>query len=385
MNKAAVVLASVLISTAAARAENQSVAPTTPSITDFSQGMGIHAMPGASEPAGAPPDAAAPTGAKPSQSSAALACANSNGKAAPAQRAGACSVLIDSHKWTGKDIAWAYANRCAALATLKQNEKALADCSEAIAQDGDLAIAHEVRGQLYSKHGDYAQAMADFDKAIALGARNAGLFSGRGVLRLLAGDAGGALADFDQEVAIAGGDANSWLDRGSAQLGVGDDAKAEQDFAKATELNPTDPQAWLSRGVAALGAGDKAKAADYFDEALKRDPNMSYAALWRFLARDGSAQASSQLQAFSAKAPKTWPYAVTQLYLGHANDAETLAAASSGDQQCEAQFYVARNQIMKGDVTTATPGLKRAVETCPKNFIEFFRAVAELKKVEAAK
>ena len=371
MNKAAVVLASVLISTAAARAADQPAAP----LTDFS-GFGNHAMPAAPEAGVAP---------KRSQSPAALACANSDGKAAPAQRAGACSVLIDSHKWTGKDIAWAYANRCAALAALKQNDKALADCSEAIAQDGDLAIAHEVRGQLYSKHGDYAQAIADFDKAIALGASNAGVFSGRGVLRLLAGDARGALADFDREVEIAGGDANSWLDRGSAQLGVGDDARAEQDFAKATELNPKDPQAWLSRGVATLSAGDKAKAAEYFDEALKRDPNMSYAALWRFLARDGSAQASAELQAFSAKAPKTWPYAVTQLYLGHASDAETLAAASGGDQQCEAQFYVARNQIMKGDVKTATPGLQRAVDNCPKNFIEYFRAAAELKKVEAAK
>ena len=216
-------------------------------------------------------------------------------------------MLIDSHKWTGKDIAWAYANRCAALAALKQNDKALADCSEAIAQDGDLAIAHEVRGQLYSKHGDYAQALADFDKAIALGASNAGVFSRGGVCGCSRATRAARWRISTGRSKSPAATPNSWLDRGSAQLGVGDDARAEQDFAKATELNPKDPQAWLSRGVAALSAGDKAKAAEYFDEALKRDPNMSYAALWRFLARDGSAQASAELQAFPPRRRKPGP------------------------------------------------------------------------------
>jgi lipoprotein NlpI len=393
MNKAAVVLASVLISTGAARAENQPAAPATPPVTDFSQGVGPHAMPvlpspaaaPAAPPAGAPADAPAAPEAKPAPSPVALACANSSGATAPAQRVEACSALIDSHKWTGKDIAWAYANRCAALALLKQYEKALADCSEAIAQDDNQATAHELRGQLYNKHGDSAEALADFDKAVALGANSPALFSRRGLLRLLAGDPRKALESFDREVEIAGGSADSWLDRGSAWLGVGDDAKAEQDFAKATELSPNDPQTWLNRGVAALSAGDKAKAAEYFGEALKRDPNQTYAALWRFLARDGAAQAKSDLLAFAEKAPKTWPYAVTQLYLGRASAAQTLAAAESADQQCEAQFYIARHQLMKGDAKAAAPGFKRAAETCPKNFIEYFRAVAELKKAEAAK
>ena len=396
MKKAAALLAGVLISAGAARAQE----PAAPAI-DFGRGVGTHALPAtpdtvappaapaapASGPSAAPaPAAPAAQPGSPAQSAEALACANSDGKAAPAQRDDACTRLIDARKWTGKEISWAYSNRCSARVRLNQLDRALADCSEAIDQDPDLAQAYQLRAEIHRTRDNRAKAIEDYDKAAALGARNAALFAGRGALRLLDGDADKALADFNQEVAIAGGAEHAWMDRGGAYLGLGDDAHAEQDFGKATELAPNDAQAWLNRGVAALGAGDKAKAGDFFAEALKRDPAQIYAALWRFIARDGSEPAKAELQAYAEKASgKDWPFAVTQLYLGRAEVAETLGAAKTDDQQCEARFYIARHQLMKGEAPEAAIGLKRAVESCPKNFIEYFRAVAELKRLEAAK
>ncbi|MBB4198553.1 hypothetical protein CCR94_18645 [Rhodoblastus sphagnicola] len=389
MTKAVCFVAAALLFSGAARAEQPS-----PAVTDFSHGVGTHAMPTPPEsstaaPAGVTPPAAAPAASAPppapKQSAEALACANSDGKAAPQQRDDACSLLIDSHKWQGKEIAWAYANRCAVRVRLKQVDRALADCSEAIDQDPDQTMAYQLRAEIHRTRDERAKALEDFDKAIALGAKNAALFAGRGFVRLIDGDAAKALEDFDREVAIAGGAAEPWMDRGSAELGVGDDAKAEQDFAKAAELDPNNAQVWLNRGVAALGAGDSVRANAFFVEALKRDPNQTYAALWRFIARDGSPEAKAELQAYADKAGKDWPFAVTQFYLGRAEAGEIFGAAKSDDQQCEARYYVAHFQIMTGAAQDAAVGIKRAVDSCPKNFIEYFRAVADQKKLDAAK
>lgn len=317
------------------------------------------------------------------QSPEALACVNTNG--VPQARVDACSRIIDAKQWKGKRIAWAYANRCVAQTRLGHLDRALSDCAEAIDQDPELAFAYQWRGEIHRKRDERDKALEDFDKAVALGAKNATLFSGRGLMLLLKGDAQNALADYDQEVAVAGGDADAWMDRGSAQLGLGDDAKATADFTRATELAPGNALAWFNRGAAAFGAGDKAQAADNLERALKLDPQNAYAALWLFLTRDGSGQAKADLQAFAGKATKKdWPFAVTQLYLGAADAAQTLAAAKTGDQECEARFYIGAENLLKGAKDDAAVTLRRAVESCPKNFIEYFSAVAELKKLATA-
>lgn len=353
-------------------------------LTEFGRsGLGVRVLPSA------PPD---PQSAAP-QSPDALACANSNGVTAPQARIDSCSKVINSQKSQGKHIAWAYANRCAAWVKLGNLDHALADCDEALVQDADLAFSWQTRGDIYGKRGELDKAQDDYDKSQALGAKNAGLFAKRGSVFLRKGDAGKALADYDQEVTLAGGDANAWMDRGSARLSLGDDAKAQEDFAKATQLAPKDPQAWFNRGAAALGAGDKAQAVESLEQALKLDPQNVYAALWLFLARDGSDQAKADLRAFTGKASKKdWPFAVTQLYVGAADAAQTLATAKGADQECEARFYIGAQNLSKGaqnlsksDKDEARASLSRAVETCPKNFMEFFRATAELKRLEAAK
>ena len=243
MTRAVWIVAGALLVCGAARAEDQPGAP----VTDFSRALG---------PRVAPTAPAAPTASpaeKPTQSPEALACASSDGKVSAAQREEACSILIDQRKWTGKEIAWAYANRCGVRYRLKQLERALADCSEAIDQDPDQANAYQLRAEIHRKRDNRAKALEDYDKAVALGVKSAVVFAGRGLLHLLDGDGAKALADFDQEVAIAGGADDSWMDRGSAWLSLGENAKAEQDFAKATELAPKNAQAWLNSGRRGAG------------------------------------------------------------------------------------------------------------------------------------
>src|SRR5271157_3667562 len=82
---------------------------------------------------------------KSKQSPAATACATGNGQVALDLRITACTSLIESGQWKGKDIGWAYANRCAVYSAQGRDDKALADCVHAISLDPETVIPYQIR------------------------------------------------------------------------------------------------------------------------------------------------------------------------------------------------------------------------------------------------
>jgi len=70
------------------------------------------------------------------------------------------------------------------------------------------------------------------------------------------------------------------------------------------------------------------------------------------------------------------------LYLGRRSGGATLAAATKADERCEANFYIGEWQL-KQDEAAAVQSLKAAADTCPKTFVEFDGATAELKRLGA--
>jgi lipoprotein NlpI len=73
---------------------------------------------------------------------------------------------------------------------------------------------------------------------------------------------------------------------------------------------------------------------------------------------------------------------VTELYLGKRSPAATLGAVVKADDRCEAQFYIAEWHMLKGNLAEARPAFQTVANTCPKNFIEYQVAVAELKRLK---
>jgi lipoprotein NlpI len=57
-----------------------------------------------------------------------------------------------------------------------------------------------------------------------------------------------------------------------------------------------------------------------------------------------------------------------------------VAAASKPEQRSEAQFYVGEWHLLQGERAQATKALQAAVDTCPKDFIEYRGAVEEMKR-----
>ncbi len=313
------------------------------------------------------------------QSAAAEACANNDGKIAARARAEACGKLIASGKWKGDQIAWAYANRCFALFELKNAEKAVADCDKAIELDGKNAVAFQTRGMIEKDGGQGDKALADFNKAIELGANNPSVFSDRGDLLLARGDADKALADYDRLVAREGAPARAFIQRGGAWLAKGDPDRAIADFDRALKISPNDAFALFNLGAAAFFKGDKAEAVKALKESVKLDPSNTYTALWLYLASGGS-EGKAELHKNSVKlSQRAWPWPVVQFALGEIDPAKVLAEAATPDQQCEARFYVGAGLMAKKTDGEARDDLAKAAEICPKNYFEYFGAIAALK------
>ncbi|MNC90265.1 lipoprotein NlpI [compost metagenome] len=75
------------------------------------------------------------------------------------------------------------------------------------------------------------------------------------------------------------------------------------------------------------------------------------------------------------------------LYLGRTDINSVMAAATDRDakiqreQRCEANFYVAHWHLIRNNRDLAVALLKDAQADCPKDFMEYEGAVAELRRL----
>lgn len=80
-----------------------------------------------------------------------------------------------------------------------------------------------------------------------------------------------------------------------------------------------------------------------------------------------------------------WPVPVLKFYLGEINGRELAAAAVNDDQKtefaqfCEMNFYVGEFLASRSLRSRAKVRFQTALEFCPRTFIEYEGAIAELK------
>ena len=73
-----------------------------------------------------------------------------------------------------------------------------------------------------------------------------------------------------------------------------------------------------------------------------------------------------------------------ELFLGRKSLQAAEAAASKPEERCEAQFYIGEWQRLQHADAQAAKALQTAIDTCPKDFVEYRGAVEELKRVQAS-
>ena len=303
-------------------------------------------------------------------------------------------------------------------------DKAIGDFSAAIERRPFYAIPYKLRGVAYGYRGEYGKAVADFDEAIKLnpedvesyydrgiayfnggkndkaiadfdivaGAepQNAAVFAARGRVRDAQGEYDTAIADFDAALALDPKAAESHYYRAVAYSGRGDYAKAIADLNDTIKAKPGLYDAYFARGRNQFYAGNFSEAANDIERSLAIRPNDPYRSLWLHFARAKEKTADAEELARNIGKPDAaaWPGPLAAYFLGQATAAQAMdAAARPGDsrtrklQTCQASFYLGEDALLRGDAEAAKKQLTEARDSCPRFFVEYEAAAAELKRV----
>lgn len=221
------------------------------------------------------------------------------------------------------------------------------------------ALVRLTRANAYYAKSDFDRAIADFSDAIRLTPvvaipnknTNVEIYSSRGIVYYAKGDIASALADYDEAIRL--------------------DARSSS--------------AYFRRGIANLFTGALPKALADFNQANLLAPKYAYAALWLDIAGQRSGLASRLPQAVTQIDMTAWPAPVIQMFMGQLTPAAVLAAADNPDpntkrgQVCEANFYSGEFALRSAAVAEATRLFRLAASDCPKHFVEWGGANAELK------
>jgi lipoprotein NlpI len=300
----------------------------------------------------------------------------------------AVSLLAASGAW-GQELT--DAQLCFAIGG--NPDLAILHCTRAIESgkySGDaLHRLHLGRGAEWSAKGAHDRAITDYDAAIKLNPKSAEAYHNRGSAWANKGDPERAIADYDAAIRLDPAESSPYAGRAVEYSIKGDYARASADFDTAIKLDPKAASAFFGRGRVRFYRGEFAGAVADLEQAHKLDPN-AYVALWMHLARRrGGGKDDEALKPYAPSAGESvWPAPVIALYLGRAKPEAVIGAADKapppkGDEQrCEAIFFIAQWHLFRGEQGRALPLLKDAQAACPKNFMEYEGALAELRRLQ---
>lgn len=227
------------------------------------------------------------------------------------------------------------------------------------------------------------------DLAQLSGSNLAIAYHNRGIARTYMGEYDAAIADFDMAIRVNPKAARAFTSRGIAWHARGDYERAIADYDSAIGLNPQDVLAVKNRGLARYFQGRFALAARDFAQARQMGKPDAYVALWSYLARTRNAESvRSEFEQDAKGVPNdAWPAPVLRAYLGQIGPEALLAAAAHPDaktqaeQRCEANYYLGQWYLIRGEQDRAVAHFRAAQDQCPRFFLEYTGATAELRRL----
>jgi len=315
----------------------------------------------------------------------------------------------------------------ASLYVRKRNmDLAFADYARAIDINPRLTSVYAARGDAYQIMGDLDHAIADYERALQINSRgvhaNAHAHVSLGVAYRLKGDLDRALVECNRGIDLAADEWRGYICRGEIFEDKGDFELALADFNRAAQINskdlrphwdmvhvyrrqgkldlvlaeigqiiasePQNPRHYYSRALVRFQLGQLHEARADVDKSYELDPRDAYTNLWRDILRKRMNQPSQLAEDSKQLDMAKWPAPVVRLFLGEMTVDAVLAAADDPNpnkrkgQLCEANFYAGELALQRGATEEAVRLLRLTANDCPKNFIEWSAAVAELRVLE---
>src|SRR5215469_116981 len=155
-----------------------------------------------------------------------------------------------------------------------QNDKAVADYTEAIRLNPDYAEAYNGRGQAYFKLRQFDKAISDYGDAIRIKPDFAEAYSNRGFTYTRLGQFEKALADCSEAIRIKPDFAEAYKNRANPHNSLQQYEDAINDCNQAIRLKPDYAEAFANRATSYNGLKQYDKAIADCDEALRLKPEL---------------------------------------------------------------------------------------------------------------
>lgn len=304
----------------------------------------------------------------------------------------ACTAAINAGRSRGADLAALYFGRATKYNAKGDNDRAIADYSQAIKLDPSNPAFYNDRGDAYYDNNDPEHAIADYsaairidpkhtnaylnrcwlylnsnianpDRAIAdcseavrLDPQNARAYYYRGQGYLQKNDADHAIADYTEAIKLDAdidGSGPYWM-RGKSLVFQGNFAAAIPDFTEWSKRDPKNADPYFWRGVANLYAGALPGALADMDQATTMAPKWAYGALWLDFIDKRSNLLSRMQQAVAQFDMTAWPAPILKFYLGELTPEAVEAAADDPDaatktaRLCEANYFIGEFKLSAG-------------------------------------
>ena len=180
----------------------------------------------------------------------ALAAENCGRGAPPDADIAACSDMIASGNFSGKNLAALYHSRGKAYLAKNDNDRAIADLDQTIRLDSTNASAYKDRGNAWKSKHEPDRALADYNEALKIDPKYTAPINNIGLLWGDKGDWAKAIAQYDQAIRLDPNFTIAYNNRGFAYLSKGDNDRAIADFDQAIKLDPKFVLTYRNRGNA---------------------------------------------------------------------------------------------------------------------------------------
>jgi tetratricopeptide (TPR) repeat protein len=281
-----------------------------------------------------------------------------------------------------------YVTRGAVFERIAMADRAIADLDKAIELDqsntnGLAATAWTMKARMHLAAGDFDRAISDASESIRLEPNNAAHYLARARIWNTKGNFDRALEDHNRAIETNAKDGTAYISRGDLYQSRNDYVHAIQDYTQAIAREPDSLAAYGNRALVYFFQKEFAKAADDFKRVAEGQAN-AYTALLLFVSRsriNQTKEAKTELAKSAATLSQgEWPLAIIDLYLGRKSPQAVEAAAAKPEERCEVHFYIGEWHLLNGAQPQAAKRLQTAIETCSKDSMEYFGAVAELAK-----